>query len=321
MQGTSDVVERDGPLVSVVLPTRNRASLLRRAVATVAAQTWRELEILVVDDGSTDETSEVLAAISRQEDRLRVIRLERPGGAAAARNRAIAAAGGAYVAFQDDDCIWAANKIERLVQALEAAGPGVGFAYSAIESVELNGSRRVLGTTAPNDKYRGPCAIGTVAVVVRRAPLLRVGGFDESLPRLQDLDLWVRILAETDYVFIPQVLVRTIRVAGGISTCKGALSEAAAMLRKKYRGGGVLGRDDLHAMHLHVGGGLMVNGLWAAGLKQMFDAVRTRPTLFRSWLALFAAVGGPAVYRTAVRLRESARDGSHPVDAMIDDPS
>lgn len=304
-----------GPLVSVVLPTRNRVDLLRDAVDTVRRQTWRELELLVVDDASGDGTAEFLRDAARADDRVRAFRFERRRGAAAARNHAIAESRGEYVAFQDDDCVWAPDKLERLVRALEEAGADTGFAYSATESVELDGTRRVIGAQLPGDKYRGPWTVGTYCVMLRRGPLLAAGGFDERFPRLQDFDLWVRLLATTRYVFVPRVLVRTVRLPGGISTRADALVRAVELLRQKYHGTGVLPARDEEELYHKLGHKLMMQGLWRRAVSQFVAALRVRPSRLRSWLALAAAAGGLPGYRAAVRIAERVnwRGAAQPV--------
>ena len=98
------------PLVSVVMSTWNRAGLVTRAVHSVMGQTYRDLELIVIDNGSTDRTPEALAAI--RDPRLRIIRIAVNAGAAAARNAGIRAARGQLIAFHDDDDVWFARKLE-----------------------------------------------------------------------------------------------------------------------------------------------------------------------------------------------------------------
>lgn len=303
------------PLVSVVLPTRNRVQLLRAAVQTVLEQTWEELELLVVDDASTDGTAEYIEAQRQADARVRYIRFDRRRGAAAARNAGIAESRGAYVVFQDDDCVWTPDRVSIQVGALEAAGPAVGFAYSPAESVELDGTRRIVGAQFPGDKYRGPWTIGTWGVTVRREPLLRVGGFDETLPRLQDFDLWVRLLVETQYIFVPRVLIRTVRVQGGISTSTEALLEAVRILARKYRGTAQLPRRDEEELYHKLGDKLMRYGHWLAAVRLFAAALRVRPFRSRTWLALAAAVGGSGGYRLGIRIAEAVnwRGAARPV--------
>ncbi len=102
--------EGELPLVSICIPTYNRAALVQEAVASVLAQTWREFELIVVDDGSTDDTTEALAAYA---SRIRLIRRESRGGVSAARNTGIAAARGEWLAFLDSDDLWRPEKLAR----------------------------------------------------------------------------------------------------------------------------------------------------------------------------------------------------------------
>jgi glycosyltransferase involved in cell wall biosynthesis len=292
--------------VSIVLPTRDRASLLRSTLDSVQRQTWRHLEILVVDDGSTDDTVAMLREAIELDPRIRVFRLDPSQGAAVARNRAIGEARGDYIAFQDDDCLWAPDKVELLVRTLEEHGDEVGFAYHASESLEIDGSRRLLGVRAPEDKHRGPWAAGTFAVMVRRRALMSSGGFDERLPRLQDFDLWVRILAHTDYVYVPRILVHTVRSVGGISTRSDALAEAAALLRAKYGSSSILeSQERAHVFHA-LGHGLLTEGFWWAGVRSFVAAVRSNPRMGRSWMAVGAAALGPRAYRVIAAWREES---------------
>jgi glycosyltransferase involved in cell wall biosynthesis len=109
------------PCVSVIIPTYNRAALVAEAVASVLAQTWRDFEVLVVDDGSTDHTATALAPFAGQ---VRVVRRPSRGGVSAARNRGIAAARGQWLAFLDSDDLWLPEKLSRLGAFLKAQ-PGL----------------------------------------------------------------------------------------------------------------------------------------------------------------------------------------------------
>src|SRR5262245_16886500 len=107
------------PLVSVVIPTRNRASLLERTLRSVLAQRMGDLEVVVVDDGSTDDTTSVAGAA---DVRVAVVRNQTPEGVSAARNRGIAAARGSWIAFCDDDDLWSPEKLTLQLDAAQRAG-------------------------------------------------------------------------------------------------------------------------------------------------------------------------------------------------------
>ena len=182
------------PLVSVVVPSHNRARLLRRTLQSILTQHLTDLEVVLVDDGSTDETPQITNAA---DPRLVVIRNQEPGGVSAARNRGIAAARGEWIAFCDDDDLWSPDKLSRQLMAAERAG--AGWVYSG--DVNVDDKLRVLSGGPPNDPQDvmallprwNPIASGGSNVVVRSKVLAAVGGFDPTLRRTEDWDLWIRI--------------------------------------------------------------------------------------------------------------------------------
>jgi glycosyltransferase involved in cell wall biosynthesis len=178
-----------------VIPTRNRWDLLRTTVRSALAQEHVELEVIVIDDGSTDETPDRLAQIA--DPRLRTFRHETSKGVAPARNHGIAEARGEWVATLDDDDLWAPHKLRSQIDA--ARERGAGFAYAG--AVYFDESARVIGVARPPDPDRLPEALlksssipaGSSNVVTRRDLLQAVGGFDEELFHLADWDLWLRL--------------------------------------------------------------------------------------------------------------------------------
>ncbi len=185
-------------LVSVYIPTRNRASLLASAVESVRRQTYANLELVVVDDGSTDGTPALLAALARQEPRLRVIRNEQSQGGAAARNTAIRAARGTFITGLDDDDSFTPERIERFADAwsgYESSGARLAGLYSQI-SVVVDG-RIVERTRKPRgvafeDLFRENL-VGNQIYAPKRN-YLDAGLFNVALPAWQDLEFFMRML-------------------------------------------------------------------------------------------------------------------------------
>ena len=184
-----------GPLVSVVIPTHNRPEATVRAARSVLAQTHGALELLVIDDGSTDDTA---ARVLRLDDpRLRVVRQEN-GGVARARNRGLAEARGAYVAFLDSDDAWRADKLARQVVAMEAAPARVGFCSTGCEirsatGVEMRGAGPrgdAFAALLLRNLVHAPTSCGLIRREVHEA----VGGFDPSLPAIEDWE-WLQRVA------------------------------------------------------------------------------------------------------------------------------
>ncbi len=181
------------PELSVVIPSRNRWPLLRRAIASALGQTGVELEVIVVDDGSTDGSREQLEALD--DPRVRVLRQAR-GGVAAARNRGIAQAGAPWVALLDDDDLWAAGKSRRQLDLLAERDAEIAWSSAVVTDADL-AFKRVL--PAPDDgdpvaSLLGSNTIGTPSsVIARRSALEAIGGFDERFSVLADWDAWLRL--------------------------------------------------------------------------------------------------------------------------------
>ncbi|MBK8015283.1 MAG: glycosyltransferase [Betaproteobacteria bacterium] len=224
------------PAVSVVVPCHNAAAFLGRTLTSILAQSWRDLEVLVVDDGSSDDTAAVVGGIA--DARVRFWRQAASGGPSAPRNRAIAAARGRYVFFCDADDVMKPGKIERQV-AILAARPAVALVFTDFEVVDeddrllepsfLAAYSTLRAIVAGGEQADGSlrrdlmvCGliranfIGTSSVAVRRDVLAEVGVFDESLASSEDLDLWLRIARRHGCAFLDIVGHAYRRHAGSL---------------------------------------------------------------------------------------------------------
>src|SRR5262249_15425290 len=229
------------PLVSVVVPTCNRAHCIGRALASVASQTYPAIEIIVVDDGSTDDT---VAAIGRLNcpRPLRVIQLDGNHGASAARNEGIAAATGEYVAFLDSDDAWHPRKIELQIDRLRRLGPDYGACYTRI--VTYDDRHRVSWVSQATDEgdFRGLLTswnlVGSTSCFLAKQKLLQdVGGFNTSLRSCQDWDLWCRLAEITRFACAGELLTALSVASHGriTSSARGRLSGHLFMYRTHLR--------------------------------------------------------------------------------------
>ena len=199
------------PLVSVIIPTYNRAALVKRAIQSVLDQTYDNFEVIVVDDASTDSTVTVIANIKDQ--RLKYIRHEVNCHASAARNTGIASVKGELIAFLDDDDEWFPSKLEKQVPVLVNASPEVGLVYCWMDHFDSGG--RVVGETHPMhigwvfDKMLDrPRLGGCPTIIVRREVFDVVGVFDVDLRRGNDGDFIRRVARKYAVDVVPEVLVR-----------------------------------------------------------------------------------------------------------------
>jgi glycosyltransferase involved in cell wall biosynthesis len=184
---------RNRPLVSVIIPTYNRGWILTEAIDSVLAQDYKDYELIVVDDGSTDNTREILDTYGRDI----VVLRQTNKGVSAARNRGIAQAGGQLVAFLDSDDIWQPRKLSRQVDFFKLNPDAV---INQTEEIWIRNGVRV----NPKDRHRKPsgmiferslglCLVSPSAVMIQKTLFDAVGVFDENLPACEDYDLWLRI--------------------------------------------------------------------------------------------------------------------------------
>jgi glycosyltransferase involved in cell wall biosynthesis len=202
-------------LVSVIIPTFNRAALLPSAIDSVLAQTHPAVEIVVVDDGSTDNTRAVL---TRFGDRIRVL-TQSNAGASAARNAGIAASHGEIVSFVDSDDLWLPTKLEKQVSLLERAGPQTPCCLCNVSLVYSNGQGgssfdlSLIKPSLPEGLWLNVLQVLVTrfilfnqAVAIRRSALVRLGGFDESCAYMEDYDLALRLALAGPWAFVAEPL-------------------------------------------------------------------------------------------------------------------
>ena len=186
------------PVVSVILPTYNRARILEKALKSVFAQTYKDYEVIVIDDGSTDATAEVIAKFGTK---IRYF-AQSNRGVGAARDRGLQEAHGKYVAFLDDDDTWLPERLEKQIPLLEEK-PNLGFVYAMAEVVDDSGT--LLGNkpakTHPDtlEELLSGNFIPTLTVMARLEYVRAVGGFDEGLSGYDDYHLWIRMAAKYDF--------------------------------------------------------------------------------------------------------------------------
>ena len=203
------------PTVSVVIPVHNRPAAVHRAIASVRRQTVQDFEIIVVDDGSTDDTCAAVTSIA--DPRIRLIRHGDNRGGSAARNTGIRASRGTYVAFLDSDDEWFETKLEKQLAVFARSSKRVALVYTGTERVDDGHVSRRVPRRYPNlarvlllDNFIGETSVG----MVRREVFDTIGGFDECLPSAQDLDLWLRICERFEAELVPEALVRVLKGTG-----------------------------------------------------------------------------------------------------------
>lgn len=231
-------------MVSVIVPTYNREKEIARAINSILSQTYVHYEIIIVDDGSTDNTSEVVEKI--EDDRIRYIRLDKNQGACHARNVGIQESKYDYIAFLDSDDEWLPHKLEIQMDKMLHSTDDVGMIYCRMGSIRRNKQER--GIYPPyewpddipleGDIFRlllWKNTIGTPAMLARKKCLEQVGGFLENLHCLQDWELALRIAKNWRIGFVDDVLVELHKVENSISTNHGWHLVARCYIVSQYR--------------------------------------------------------------------------------------
>jgi glycosyltransferase involved in cell wall biosynthesis len=199
--------ERQMPRVSIIIPTHNRKAFVLEAVDSVHAQTFEDYEVIVVDDGSTDDTGEALKPFG---DSLRYLYQENQG-VSAARNGGLAHAHGEFIAFLDSDDLWLPKKLAIQIAFMDQH-PEAQICYT--DEIWIRRGKRV-NPKKRHAKYSGEiypyclplCIISPSSALMRRALFAQVGIFDPGLPVCEDYDLWLRVAASFPIFFIAERLI------------------------------------------------------------------------------------------------------------------
>lgn len=227
-------------LVSVIIPVYNRENTIQRAINSVLCQTYINLELLVIDDGSTDQTIEIVS--SYRDERVRLICQMEHVGANKARNIGIANAKGEYIAFQDSDDEWLPDKL--MIQMNYMKKYAFDACYSSyychhdnrITIIPLDYENRVKYEKCIKEVLREGNSIGTPTMILHKKVLdkLHEKAFDEELPRLQDYDFAIRIAKHIPIGYIDKPLLHAYKSTNSISNNIDSLHKAIPLLMKKH---------------------------------------------------------------------------------------
>lgn len=290
------------PLISVVVPTYNRAALLDQAINSVLQQDYQQWELLVVDDGSTDDTMAVLRTYEKEP---RIRGFSQPNsGQAVARNRGLREASGQFIAFLDSDNLWLPHKLATQAAYL-ASHPEVDVLYGDIETIDIEG--RVLAGPSAQARHSGMVwkqllvdnFVNFNTSVVRTEKLREVGGMDESVRRADDYDLWLRLSTVARFQYLPGVVAQ-YRVAGAriSDNIAGRFeSNMAAVERFIQRNPGLLSTGELNQVlsriHRRFSRAFSERGQYRQACATVLKAIRLSPSDPGAWRTLAAVAVEP----------------------------
>lgn len=209
--------------VSIIIPTYNRADVIANSIQSILDQTYKQYELLIVDDGSTDDTASVIESLYNE--RIRYIKLPENKGVAAARNEGIRQAKYDYIAFQDSDDYWHKDKLEKQMDFL-TKHPEIALLYCPYECQKNDGSVIIVpNNDIPLSEKQGNIyeymlrrnTIGTPSVLLRKEALDKSGYFNETLTCLEDWELFLRISKHCEIAFLDEVLLNVNLSTDGVS--------------------------------------------------------------------------------------------------------
>lgn len=223
--------------VSVIIPTQNRAKLLPRAIDSVLSQSFKDFELIIINDGSTDGTNELLKKYQSEDSRIRVITYDSPQGIPIVRNRGMTEATGKYIAWQDDDDEWLPKKLEKQVENLDRLPPDYGIVYTGYWRIRKNGKKVYFPPKwvkpTEGDLYRvflKKNFLCMQAMLQRKEVFEQVGGFELEYPVLQEYDWFPRVAKKFKFAYIPEPLLILHHTPGSNSQN----SELNAFVRKMF---------------------------------------------------------------------------------------
>ena len=300
----------DYPRVSVIVPTYNRSHLIRRAIGSVLDQTYEDFEVIVVDDGSTDNTHDVVKDLD--DARIRYIRHERRRGPSAARNTGIRAARGEYTAFLDSDDEWLPRNLQEKVRALDSSSQDVGLAYSRVvrrlgRNLEYATPRRGLRADERLlDYWTLHGGLITVWSTVVETPLLADTLFDEQLHKHEDGDLLLRLHKVTRFFFVPEPLVvwHDEVLAGSDRISAAAHAEASRRFIEKHRDEFEASKRALAGLLYRVGVSCLTAGEIPDARVFLRESIACRPVRCKPVLLYLSTYLGEPFVRLFFRLLE-----------------
>ncbi len=304
------------PFFSVIIPAYNSENFIERTIRSVLSQTYDQFELIIVDDGSSDNTAKILSKFSSTDARIRIITTPNSGGPTTPTNIGINLSNGEYITFLDHDDVWKPHKLERLLEFIED-NASIGFIASNVEhynektkNTTLSDLRLVNGNLPKSDVLAGNYFNTFSMLTIKRSVLERVGSLDTSLRMFADFDLVTRMIThDIPYQFLPDILVTYYIHDSNTSKLSTSAYERAKDLKKiiekyqkTYKKFPDAQSNVLHAIaRLH---------LYLEDRKQAVYyfkmAIKSHPRKMSNYIRLFAAYFGNNPYSKIKTLREKA---------------
>jgi len=294
------------PTVSVVIPTYNRAHLIGKAIQSVFNQSYQDFEIIIIDDGSTDNTEEIIKGY--KDKRINYIKHERNQGISAARNIGIKKARGEYIAFLDSDDEWLPEKLDKQIKVFQNEPPEVGVVCSW--SFKINEKGNYIGKVCLPKKegymYKDLLSSNNLSVptlLIRKECFEKVGLFDNLLNGQEDWDMWIRIAKYYRFVLIKAPLAKRRIHSKQISNDLERKIITAHRILLKYSDELKKSRSIYSKHYFYIGNRLCHMGKIKEGQRYLLKAISLYPLYIRYYICIFGSLFGPRYFIYFVRIK------------------
>jgi len=294
------------PLVSVILPTYNRAHIIEKSIKSVLDQTFTNFELLIVDDGSDDNTEKVVKNID--DPRIKYIKCMENKGANVARNIGISTAKADYIAFQDSDDEWYTDKLKKQVTAMQGSLPSIGVVYSGYWRMQDN--KKTYIPTETTTQLEGDISyqllmsnfIGTPTMLIRKECFEKVGNFDEKLPRFQDWDLVIRLSKYYHFKYINEATMNAYIQTDSLTSNQEAQFMAYKMIFKKHYNDFSKDKKLFIKSHEVMGIQSYLNGNAKEGKDYMWKAYKADPLNFKLLFKYILILPDVSIYKKVQKI-------------------
>lgn len=296
------------PKVSVIIPTHNRAEFLRAAIRSVLGQTFQDFEIIVIDDASRDQTSEIVHSFA--DERIKYIYNQVNKGEGGSRNIGLMHASGDLIALLDDDDEWLPEKLELQVSLLENSPSKTGVVYTGHHRIDrTTGKQRdQLNPTKRGDILADLCAENWLvpsSLLLRKECFRKAGWFEEGVSFGADYDVWLRIAKDFDFDYIKQPLVKYYVHGSNITANHEVVIKGLENQLEKYASLWASTNKGRSQRYLSLGVLYCYTGNMQKGRAALLKAIRLYPLSLRYYVNLFFSLLGVVSFRRLTDAKEA----------------
>mgnify|MGYP005844005933 CR=1 FL=1 len=292
------------PLISVIVPTHNRGHLIKRAIESILNQTFQDFEVIVVDDGSTDSTEEVIKKINN--NKVVYVKHDSNKGASAARNTGIKNSRGKYIAFLDSDDIWLKDKLEKQLNEFNLSSPDTAVVHCGVQYIDYKTQQPLTQWIIREDVNKNifnnfGAAPGTPTMLIRKDALLDVGFFDESIPSHEETELSMRLAKKYKFALVDEFLVLALKNHSQITANPDLFIRGKEIIYEKHKD--YLTKYLAYNLCNIIAGDSIIKENYQKARKYLFEALKHKPFKIKTVFSLALSLVAPQLNRKLYKMK------------------